>query len=699
MDIGDVIFLIPALPLAGFLLSGLAGGAIGRRGVSLVSCGLPALSFALAVGVVSRIVGSGNAIEQDLGRWIGAGLMEARFILRTDRLSAVMLLVVTGVGTLIHIYSIGYMWADKGYARYFAYLNLFLGSMLLLVMAGDLLLMFAGWELVGLCSYLLIGFWYEDDANARAGMKAFVFNRIGDLGFLIGIFLAYYAFGTFDFARMREIAGTGGQTDPVTGVFRAVPTDLSLVPMICLCLFIGATGKSAQIPLFVWLPDAMAGPTPVSALIHAATMVTAGIYMMARMSFLYAATPEVMAIVAAVGATTALVGSISAMTQTDIKKVLACSTISQLGYMVLGCGAGAFSASIFHLVTHSFFKGALFLAAGAVIHAMGGAQDMLGMGGLRRRMPWTFAAATISAMALAGIPPLAGFFSKDAILAGTLGRMVSAGWASGLPGDFMAYLYAAIYIAGIACEALTAFYSVRWITLIFLGEDRSGAVSSAAVSHGAVPQGNGSHGAGSHGIGPSPEGGNGHRSEGGEAPVAMLAPMASLAVLAAAGGIMASVPGGGGITAFLSDTISGPVCGGAVEPSAGAKHFTEAASAAMACLGAAAAWLVYIRRGHLPSAVPAGGIRAVSFRLFHFDTVYDVIGAAVLRLARGLCLLVDRILLDGLLVRDACGGGIARFGDVLRRTQTGTVNAYAAVMIFGAILILICLVLAQGGAA
>ncbi|MCX7805056.1 MAG: NADH-quinone oxidoreductase subunit L [Planctomycetota bacterium] len=688
MGLGDLIFLIPMFPLAGFLLSGLAGGALGRRGVSLASCGLPVLSFLLAVGVVSRIAGSGATIEQDLGRWISAGLLEARFVLRADRLSAAMLLVVAGVGTLIHIYSTGYMRHDRGYARYFAFLNLFLGSMLLLVMAGDLLLMFAGWEMVGLCSYLLIGFWYEKDANARAGMKAFVFNRIGDLGFLVGIFLTYYAFGTFDSARIREIACTGGVTDPVTGLFRAVPADLSLVPLICLCLFVGATGKSAQIPLFVWLPDAMAGPTPVSALIHAATMVTAGIYMMARLSFLYAMTPEVMAVVATVGAATALLGAIAALTQTDIKKALACSTISQLGYMVLGCGAGAFSASIFHLVTHSFFKAALFLCAGLAIHALGGMQDMPGMGGLRRRMPWTYGAAAISALALAGIPPLSGFFSKDAILVGTLGRVMSDGPSPGDPGGFLAILYAGLYIAGTACEALTAFYAVRWVALVFLGEDRS-APATGMEAGGAV--------AVSVGAGASVARGSYEHGEGaGKEPATMLAPAVALAFLAAIGSTLAMIPAGGGLTGFLAGAVAGPV-GGAAEPSAGANYFAAAASAAMACLGALAAWFVYIRRGHVPASVPAGGLRAVSFRLFHFDAVYDAAGAAVLRLARGLCLAVDRILLDGLLVREAFGGGARRLGEILRRTQTGTVNAYAALMVFGAILILVCLVLAPGG--
>ena len=665
MSMSDFLFLIPALPFAGFLLSGLAGRRLGVAGVSAVSCGLPAAAFLLSVLTFTEIASTGSFLEQDLGRWIGAGALDARFSLRVDALSAIMLLVVYGVGGVIHFYSIGYMREDKGYSRYFAFLNLFLASMAILVMAGDLLFLFAGWELVGLCSYLLIGFWYEDDGNSRAGMKAFVFNRIGDVGFLIGIFLTYYAFGTFDFRRILEIFETGGFSE-AGGAFRAVPSDLSVVPLICLFLLIGATGKSAQIPLFVWLPDAMAGPTPVSALIHAATMVTAGIYMMARLSFLYAASPEVMAVVAAIGGATALVGALTAISQTDIKKVLAYSTVSQLGYMVLGCGAGAFTGSIFHIVTHSFFKAALFLAAGAVIHAMGGMQDILKMGGLRRRMPWTYAAALAASMALAGIPPLSGFFSKDEILLAVLAR--------GLSPAHGASLYIGLYAVGVLCECFTAFYIFRWLALIFLGTSRSEGLAAAE-----------GHGGGAHGGG-----------DGREAPGTMLIPIVLLAVLAVVGGIM-GVPHGGAIGRFLEGALRfGGGCG-AAHVSGGAAYFNAAASACMAFFGAAAAWLVYARRGRVPSGQPGGPLHRISFGKFYFDEVYAGIGAVIAWTARGMLLLVDNVLLDGAIVRGIGGAGVRRFGAVLRRTHTGEVNVYAAVFLFGALMILACLALAVGG--
>ncbi|HXL83378.1 MAG TPA: NADH-quinone oxidoreductase subunit L, partial [Casimicrobiaceae bacterium] len=395
---------IVLLPLAGFLLNGLAGNRLGTRFVSAIGCGLPILAFLVTVKCFLDLQAAGGAPLIDIAyTWavVGGSSFEVSFYF--DALSAVMVLIVTGVGSLIHLYSIGYMRDDASYARYFSYLNLFLFFMLLLVLGRSLLVLFVGWEGVGLASYLLIGFWFEDPDKARAGKKAFITNRIGDAGFLLGMFLLYQALGTLDMDRIN--AAFMGSAPPAVSA--------SLVGIL---LFIGASGKSAQIPLHVWLPDAMAGPTPVSALIHAATMVTAGVYLVARMSGIYLHAPEASAIIAAIGALTAFFAATIAVVQTDIKKVLAYSTISQLGFMFVALGVGAYSVAIFHLYTHAFFKACLFLGAGSVIHALGGEQDIRKMGGLARRIPVTFATFAVATAAIAGIPPLAGFFSKDEIL-------------------------------------------------------------------------------------------------------------------------------------------------------------------------------------------------------------------------------------------------------------------------------------------
>ncbi|MGZ8260146.1 MAG: NADH-quinone oxidoreductase subunit L, partial [Caldimonas sp.] len=400
---------IVLLPLLGFLLNGvlatrLGGNVAGRRFVTVVGCGLPIASFALVVASCLALRDRAFAPLVEVAyRWaqIGDGSFDVSFYF--DRLAAVMALVVTGVGSVIHVYSVGYMKDDPGYGRFFAYLNLFLFFMLLLVLGRSMLVLFVGWEGVGLASYLLIGFWYDDLANARAGKKAFITNRIGDAGFLLGMFLLYQAFGTLDMDRINASFGAG--TAPAVSA--------SLVGLL---LFVGATGKSAQIPLHVWLPDAMAGPTPVSALIHAATMVTAGVYLVARMAGVYMHAPEASAVIAIVGVATAFFAATIALVQTDIKKVLAYSTVSQLGLMFLALGVGAYAVAIFHVVTHAFFKACLFLGAGSVIHALGGEQDVRRMGGLARRIPLTFWTFAIATAAIAGIPPLAGFFSKDEIL-------------------------------------------------------------------------------------------------------------------------------------------------------------------------------------------------------------------------------------------------------------------------------------------
>jgi NADH-quinone oxidoreductase subunit L len=447
--------LLVALPLGGFLVNGLVGHRLGPRFVSVVGCGLPIASFLLAVkGFLALQAAGGEPIVETAFTWavVGGYAFEVAFYL--DRLSAVMALIVTGVGSLIHVYSVGYMKGDASYARYFAYLNLFLFFMLLLVLGRSLLVLFVGWEGVGLASYLLIGFWFEDPDKARAGKKAFITNRVGDAGFLLGMFVLFQTVGTLEM-------------DRINAAFTSGPLPAVSASLIGILLFIGATGKSAQIPLHVWLPDAMAGPTPVSALIHAATMVTAGVYMVARLSGIYLHAPEASAMVATVGVLTAFFAATIALVQTDIKKVLAYSTISQLGFMFVALGVGAYGVAIFHLYTHAFFKACLFLGAGSVIHALHGEQDITRMGGLARRIPVTFVTFAVATAAIAGIPPLAGFFSKDEIL-----------WFA-LASDQGGAVWLWALAAGTAF--LTALYMFRLLWLTFLTPSRMDAETERRV--------------------------------------------------------------------------------------------------------------------------------------------------------------------------------------------------------------------------
>src|ERR1700731_1264570 len=400
------LWIIPVLPLVGAAVNGFLGKKFSRQTVTAVALLFSGAAFAMVLFVASPFSSLSVPHVEFLAPWIRAGYFQVDFAFYLDQLSLVMLLVVTGVGFLIHIYSVGYMWEEGGFYRFFSYLNLFMFFMLTLVLAKNYLVMFIGWEGVGLASYLLIGFWFIKDSAASAGKKAFIVNRIGDFGFLIALFLMIQHFGSLDFTRVFaavqplpvETAGSG------------------LLTAIGLLLMVGAAGKSAQIPLYVWLPDAMEGPTPVSALIHAATMVTAGVYMVARSHVIFERAPTALMVVAIIGTLTAFFAATIGIAQTDIKKVLAYSTISQLGYMFLACGVAAFSAGIFHLMTHAFFKGLLFLGAGSVIHAVGGEQDMRKMGGLKSYIPWTFLTMAIATLAIAGVPPLAGFWSKDEIL-------------------------------------------------------------------------------------------------------------------------------------------------------------------------------------------------------------------------------------------------------------------------------------------
>src|SRR5579863_6447116 len=445
---GPLLFLplIALLPFLGFLLNGTLGRKLPKALVSTIALAAPAASF-LIVARDAFLVWSGAilmpVIEKGAPVWISAGTLHVDFGCVLDPLSLVMLLIITGVGFLIHVYSVGYMSHEDGYWRNFAYLNLFLFFMTVLVLAGNALLMFVGWEGVGLASYLLIGFYFEKKSAADAGKKAFVVNRIGDFGFLIGMFLLLANFGTLTFT---EIAAKLNADPAMTG---------GILTVTALCLFVGATGKSAQLPLYVWLPDAMEGPTPVSALIHAATMVTAGVYMIARTHFIFDRSPLALSVVAIIGAATALFAATIGLVQTDIKRVLAYSTVSQLGYMFLGCGVAAYSAAIFHLMTHAFFKALLFLAAGSVIHAMHDEQDLRKMGGLRKHLPITFWTMTAAVFAIAGFWPLAGFFSKDALL--------YAAFQQG-------YFGKTLWFVGLLTALLTSIYMFRLWYLTFFGE-------------------------------------------------------------------------------------------------------------------------------------------------------------------------------------------------------------------------------------
>jgi NADH-quinone oxidoreductase subunit L len=481
---------IPLLPFLGFLLNGLLGKRLGPKFVAFVAAAAPIGAFLVAVGVWNTIRAHAGdhsehfaGLTQHVFDWIhltktGAGgatetVFSAPFALLADGLSSVMCLVITGIGSLIHLYSITYMKGDRSFHRFFAYLNLFTAFMLILVLADNLLLLFVGWEGVGLCSYLLIGFWFEDAGNAKAGQKAFVVNRIGDFGVLLAMFLCHQYLGTID---TREVLAAISNAE-VTTRMQGFGTDglfwgLNCIDWIALLLFLGATGKSAQIPLYVWLPDAMAGPTPVSALIHAATMVTSGIYLCCRLMPLFQESHTTMAIIAGVGACTALVAALIAMSQNDIKKVLAYSTVSQLGYMFFAIGMGFFAAAFFHVVTHAFFKALLFLGSGSVIHAMHHEQDMRRMGGLRKQLPWTYRTYLIGTLAIAGVPPLAGFFSKDEILFG--GYLQTFGSPELLEAMHVHHVPAAGLFWGmtVLTAGLTAFYMFRSVAMTFWGESR-----------------------------------------------------------------------------------------------------------------------------------------------------------------------------------------------------------------------------------
>jgi NADH-quinone oxidoreductase subunit L len=623
------LWLIPLLPFAGFLINGILGRRLPKALVSTVALVAPLASFALVLNA-AKATTSGLAlpyVETCPIGWINAGTLHIDFSFALDQLSLVMLLVVTGVGFLIHIYSVGYMHDDEGYARYFSYLNLFLFFMTVLVLAGNALLMFVGWEGVGLASYLLIGFWYQKTIAAAAGKKAFIVNRIGDFGFLIGMFLLLANFGTLTFS---EIAAKLAANPSWSG---------GILTAIALCLLLGAAGKSAQLPLYIWLPDAMEGPTPVSALIHAATMVTAGVYMIARTHALYDRSPFALSVVAIVGAATAIFAATIGLVQTDIKRVLAYSTISQLGYMFLGCGVAAYSAAIFHLMTHAFFKALLFLAAGSVIHGMGGEQDLRKMGGLRKHLPITFWTMTAAVFAIAGFFPFAGFFSKDAIL-----------YAAFLQGGSNKVLW----FVGLVTALLTSFYMFRLWYLTFMGKSRSPEVHPH------------------------------------ESPWSMLGPLVILALLSVGGGWIGFEKFG----AFLAPSV------GSLSLESSIRHL-ELTLSFLAVAVAALGWFIADRfyranpesPGKLAAAVPSG-----YSLLAHKYWVDEIYGATIVKPLMAfskfaLEWVVDFAILGGIAW---LLGGIATFtGAILQRWQSGNLRSYAAWLAAGVAALLLIVLLPQ----
>ena len=646
------VWLAVALPLAGFLVNGaLSLRRPDAKGVvSLVGAGVLVAAFLVSLGVFAELVARPpeHAAIVRLWSWLPVGTLQIDLAFQVDQLSAVMLLVVTGVGSLIHLFSVGYMREDPGYARYFAYLNLFIVFMLVLVLGSSLPVMFIGWEGVGLCSYLLIGFWFGDKANADAGKKAFIMNRIGDFGFMIAMFMIWRAFGTLDIAtvsaRAPEVLVPGG----------------AIVTAITLFLFLGCTGKSAQIPLYTWLPDAMAGPTPVSALIHAATMVTAGVYLVARTNVLFAMAPVSSTVVAGIGAVTALFAATIGLRQYDIKKVLAYSTISQLGYMFLGVGTGVYVTGIFHLVTHAFFKALLFLGSGSVIHAMHhayhathaheDAQDMRNMGGLKRYMPWTFWLMTIATLAIAGIPPFSGFFSKDEILAMAFAR------GADLP------VYYLFYGLGVLAALLTAFYMARLMAMTFLGENRTGEPERAHLH---------------------------------EAPWIMTGPLVVLGVLSAVGGALnlPEVFGGHQALEHWLEPVTAPAAAFTrlEAPHGATEYYLIGAAVLIGIVGLVAGWRATLARP-IPTAraaPPDRGLALVLNRKYYIDELYDTIVVRPLVwlsrvvLWRG----VDQGVVDG-----AAVNGMARLSQGLgwlgSRLQTGQVGVYVVLFLVGALWVL-----------
>ena len=689
-----MLLLIPLFPLAGFVIN----ASLGRRLTKSISGGLACAamiaSFAVSAFLVSGILGEHAApLEYTVFEWIASGSLHVPFTLRLDHLSALMILVVTGIGSLIHIYSTGYMLeeSDAEYARYFSYLNLFASFMLVLVLGANFPVMFVGWEGVGLCSYLLIGFWFRKQSAADAGKKAFIVNRVGDFGFVLGMLLIFATFGTLDFQQVATAASTRAVENGALGV----------LTIATLLLFLGATGKSAQIPLYVWLPDAMEGPTPVSALIHAATMVTAGVYMIGRNAVLFSHAPVTLSIVAAIGVATALMAGTIGLVQNDIKRVLAYSTVSQLGYMFLAMGVSAYAAGIFHLYTHAFFKALLFLGSGAVIHALGGEQDLRNMGGLKKYLPITYWTFLIGALAIAGVPLLSGFFSKDEILFRT--------FTANNPYRLL------LWGIGMVTSLLTATYMFRLVFLTFHGERRVSAHASShpeeeePAAHGAHAAHGSDHGAHDHGHAPH------------DAPPSMAIPLIVLAIgsiFAGYVGVPHAVGGSNRIERFLEPSFEvsaatrsleagapPAVEGGPVRPVAvqethaadteGGDHGSTEIQLMALSSGVAIAGIVIAMYFWLWNTAAADamyrrmhGVYTLLLNKYYVDEVYDAAIVQPIKLLStgGLWKGVDAGVIDGAV--NGVGQTVRAASSVLRRLQTGSIRTYAASLFLGVALIL-----------
>jgi NADH-quinone oxidoreductase subunit L len=636
-----MLVLIPLLPFLGFLLCASFGRRLTKGAAGAVACGAMVASFAVSAAAVSRLLAlppGSRAISQQVFSWITSGDLSVGFTLRLDPLASVMILVISGIGSLIHIYSTAYMHeeSDSEVARYFSYLNLFAAFMLVLVLGSNFLVMFVGWEGVGLCSYLLIGFWYQKQSASDAGKKAFIVNRIGDFGFVLGVLLAFVRFGTIDFQEIARAAS-------------AVAPELTFGTMsaITLLLFVGATGKSAQIPLYIWLPDAMEGPTPVSALIHAATMVTAGVYMIGRNAVLFAHAPETLEVVAVIGAATAFFAGTIGLVQNDIKRVLAYSTVSQLGYMFLAMGVGAYAAGIFHLYTHAFFKALLFLGAGAVIHALAGEQDLRRMGGLRHDLPITYWTFLIGALAIAGVPGLAGFFSKDEIL--------YRAYAGG---------HTFLWMVGLLTSLMTAVYMFRVVFLAFHGT-RAATPAPASAEPGASAPDSHPH---LH-----------------DAPPAMAFALIVLAI----GSLVAGYAGVSGRFERYLEPSFAPGAAEAVSEG-GLESVLMVVSSLVAIAGIAIAWFFFLKRRRAADEMADRfrGVYTVLQNKYYVDEVYDaaVVQPILITSEEGLWKRVDVRVIDGAVlgVAESVSGG----SEALRRLQSGSVRTYATSLFLGVVLIL-----------
>jgi NADH-quinone oxidoreductase subunit L len=635
------LWLIPTLPLAGAAINGFLGRRSSKTAVTTIALAFSGLAFALALWIALGFSSAAAPYTFQLAHWIRSGSFSADFGFYLDQLSLVMLLVVTGVGFLIHIYSVGYMAEDPSFYRFFTCLNLFMFFMLTLILANNYLLMFIGWEGVGLASYLLIGFWFQKDSAASAGKKAFIVNRIGDFGFLIGLFLIIQHFGSLNFTEVFSKiellpAETGGA---------------GLLTAVGILLMVGACGKSAQIPLYVWLPDAMEGPTPVSALIHAATMVTAGVYMVARSHVIFERAPIALTVVATIGTLTALFAATIGITQTDIKKVLAYSTVSQLGYMFMACGVGAFSAGIFHLMTHAFFKGLLFLGAGSVIHAVGGEQDMRKMGGLKTYIPTTFATMLIATAAIAGIPPLAGFWSKDEIL-------------------WKAFESNSVYwVIGAITAFITSFYMFRLLFMTFWGDYKGIQVDDHGHAHA-------THGHGDHGHG-----------EPHESPMVMLVPLMVLALLSLVGGLVGIH---NGFEHFLEPVFGGEFPKTITEGHGNTESLLMGISVLFSLAGLFVAYMLYVSKPYLPQKIAAslGTFYEAVLNKYYVDEIYaklfvkPLVDGSTAILWQG----VDRKVIDDT-VNNAADGA-KHVSDQVRHMQSGNLRSYAGWIAAGAAVVI-----------